>query len=233
MNIPMVKVPTFSMTLPVSKEKIDFRPFLVKEEKLLILANEASDTESALKAIGEVVESCTNGKVQLHKHCLADMQYAFLQIRGKSVGPEINFYLICGDCGHRHLSTISVEDFDIKLPKKLETVFAIDGDIRVEMKFPGLAHYTKLFDEQTDEAVFDVVADCIVKIFNDEEVFENTKDTKNEVRVFLDNLTPEQFEKFEDFFVNMPVLYKELSFTCTSCSKQNSLIVDSIQNFFE
>lgn len=229
----MVKVPKFSMTLPVSKEEMEYRPFLVKEEKLLVLANEASDVETALRAIGDVVENCTFGKVQLEKYCLADMQYAFLQIRGKSIGSDINFYLICGECGHRHLTSVAVDEFETKMPKKLETVFSLDGDIRVEMKYPNLSHYTKLFDDPSETAVFDVVSECIVKIFNEEEVFENSKETRKEVREFLDNLTPEQFEKFEEFFVNMPVLYKELKFTCSSCSKDNMLIVDSIQNFFD
>lgn len=229
----MVKVPTFSMTLPVSKEVIDYRPFLVKEEKLLVLASEANEVESALRAIGDIVENCTFGKVKLEKYCLADMQYAFLQIRGKSIGSEINFYLICGVCGQKHLTSISVEDFGVKMSKKLETTFSLDGNIQVEMKYPNLLHYTKLFNSPDESAVFDVVADCVSKIFNEEEVFENTKESLSEVREFLDNLTPEQFEKFEEFFVNMPVLFKELNFTCVQCETSNTLIVDGIQNFFE
>ena len=93
MNIPKVKVPTFTTTLPVKGEKVEFRPFLVKEEKILLLASESENTEDVIYALKDVVLACTYDKVNLHEHCLADMQWLFLQIRGKSVGEEIDWYL--------------------------------------------------------------------------------------------------------------------------------------------
>ena len=233
MNIPVVKVPTFTMTLPVSGETIDFRPFLVKEEKLLLLAKETETIGASIGAIVDIVENCTFDKLKVDDYCLADVQYAFLQIRGKSVGEEIDLYLICGICGHKHLSNISIADFTLSTTTKTNKILEIDNAVKVELSYPKIQHYISLFDTPGDDAVYDVIVECIKKIYTDDEMFVNTKETYGEVRTFIDNLTPDQFEKFEQFFIHMPILRKKIEFTCDSCEKPNTLIIDSITNFFE
>lgn len=232
MNIPMIKVPTFTMTLPVSKEKIEYRPFLVKEEKLLILANESEDYESAIRAIGDVVRDCTFGKILLDDYSLADVQYAFLQIRGKSIGEEFSFYAICGGCKHKHVTTFHVDEFQLKHDVHDHKI-SLGSGVTLELKYPGLQHYGMLFDDETQEKVFEVIADCVVKIYTEEEVFLNTKDTRKEILEFIDNLTPVQFEKIENFFLDMPILYRRVDFTCEGCNQVNNLVIDSITSFFE
>lgn len=233
MNIPVVKVPTFTMTLPVSGETIDFRPFLVKEEKLLLLAKETETIGASIGAIVDIVENCTFDKLKVDDYCLADVQYAFLQIRGKSVGEEIDLYLICGICGHKHLSNISIADFTLSTTTKTNKILEIDNAVKVELSYPKIQHYISLFDTPGDNAVYDVIVECISKIYTDDEMFVNTKETYNEVRTFIDNLTPDQFEKFEQFFIHMPILNKKIEFICGGCEKPNTLIIDSITNFFE
>ncbi len=232
MKIPTVKVPKFTTTLPVSGEKIEFRPFLVKEEKLLLLASESTDTDSAVNAISDIVESCTDGKVKSSEYCLADIQWIFLQIRSKSIGDEINLYLICGKCNHKHLKTLTINDFEVRLVEEKAKVINIDGSVRVELKYPTIHHYNHLFETSDDGAVYDVVADCITKIYNDDEVFINEGKTHQELREFVDNLTAEQFEPFEQFFEDMPVLFKQIDFKCVECESDNTLMVNSVQHFF-
>ena len=135
----------------------------------------------------------------------------------------------------RLLSTtilISINDFTLKTTKRTNKILEIDSVVKVELSYPKIQHYISLFDTPGDDAVYDVVVECISKIYTDDEVFVNTKETYGDVRTFIDNLTPDQFEKFEDFFINMPILYKKLEFTCGSCEKMNTLLVDSITNFF-
>lgn len=232
MTIPMVKVPRYTTTLPVSGEKIEFRPFVVKEEKLLLMASESTDTESAVNAISDIVESCTFGKVKSSEYCLADVQWMFLQIRCKSIGEEINLYLICGKCEHKHLKTISINDFEVRMTEKDKKIINVDETVRVELKYPTIQHYNHLFENKDEDAVYDVIADCVVKIYNEDELFVNDGNSHKELREFIDNLTATQFEPFEEFFETMPVLFKQIDFTCVKCETNNTMIVNSVQHFF-
>lgn len=228
----MVKVPTFTMTLPVSKETITYRPFLVKEEKVLILANESDDMSTVINAIDDVTKNCTDHKVGIETHCMADVQYAFLQIRGKSIGEDFTFYSVCGECQHKHVTTMRVDEFEVEEGTK-NNVIVLDGGLKVELKYPGLQHYALLFDTEDESKVYEVVAECIVKIYNEEEVFVNTTETTKDMLEFLDGLTPAQFEQFEKFFVDMPVLFKRFTFTCENCNVENKLTIDGITSFFD
>lgn len=232
MAIPMVKVPKFTTTLPVTGEKVEFRPFLVKEEKLLLLASESSDADSAVNAMADIVENCTYGKIKVSEYSLADTQWLFLQIRGKSIGEEVNVYLLCGECGAKHLKTISLTDFEVTFPENSQKLIDIDGSVKVELKYPTIYHYNYLFENKDENAVYQVVADCIKKIYSEDEVFVNDGNSDAELREFVENLTAEQFEKFEQFFVNMPVMLKETNFVCTKCEKPNKLEINSIEHFF-
>jgi hypothetical protein len=231
MSIPQVKVPEFSMTLPVSKQTITFRPFVVKEEKLLLLAKESQTTEDTVRAIMDVVESCTFGTMKGDDYCLADLQYAFLQIRGKSIGEEIELILICGECNSKQPYVVTVNDFEIQGDLQTSKVLNL-GDVKVEMKYPDILHYGKLIEDGSNEAIFNVIVECIQKIFSEEEMFVNSEEHHHEVREFVDNLTAENFEKFEQFFLSMPLLLKKIKFTCKQCEIVNNLQVDTIRNFF-
>lgn len=232
MSIPVVKVPTFTTTLPVSGEKVDFRPFLVKEEKILLLASESDDNADIVNAMSELIESCTFGKVEPSKYSLADLQWLFLQIRGKSISEEIDFRVICGECNHAQSYTINVDEWETRLIDPKEKILKLDSEVTVEMRYPSLKHYAALFDTNDDFAVYGVIADCIVKIYNSDEVFENDGKSHQDIYQFLDNLTPDQFEPFEDFFTSMPILVKEINYNCQKCQTPNELMVDSIRSFF-
>ena len=234
MNIPMIKVPKFTMTLPVSGDVIEFRPFVVKEEKILILANETDDVNESLRAVADVIEQCTFGKMKIENYCLADMQYAFLEIRGKSIGTELSLMMVCGECGARHPKTFLHSDFQV-VKQNVDRVINIDGEIKVELQYPGLQHYAMMFNDANDntfDSVYNMVVSCIIKIYDNEEVFINEPNKHQQVRDFIDNLTPEQFEKFEQFFLAMPIMVKREEFTCSECSAPNVLVVDTLKSFF-
>lgn len=231
MNIPMVKVPKFTTTLPFTGEKVEFRPFLVKEEKILLLASESNKTEDAVVALKDIIEACTFGKVDISKHSLADMQWLFLQIRGKSVGEEMDLYLICGGCDSKQPYVMNVADFETVIPTQ-KNVLTLDSSTKVELRYPTLEHYAALFETDTEQTLYSVVADCIVKVYNEDEMFVNDGNSHNELLEFIDNLTPEQFAPFEAFFKNMPVLRKEVNFKCKKCEEQNKVIIDGINHFF-
>ena len=228
--IPQVKVPTFSMTLPVSKEKVDFRPFLVKEEKILLLVKDSKDPKDVARAIGDVVSSCTFDKMSIHKYCLADVQYAFIQIRGKSIGEELELDLKCGGCDGGNSFILSVNDFDV-LNKDVNNNINM-GDITIRMKSPTIEHYTTLLLNDDMETIFSVICGCIEKIYSDEEVFINEPGFESQIQEFLDNLPSEEFDKIKQYFSTMPMLHKKIEFTCKHCKTNNEFLIDGLSNFF-
>ena len=230
MRIPQVKVPSFTMTLPVSKEQIDFRPFLVKEEKIMLLAKDSKDPKDIARVIGDVVESCTFGKVLMNKHCLADLQYAFLHIRGKSIGEEIELNLLCGNCNAKTPYKLTVNDFQVSNLEISNTIQM--GGVTVAMTPPTINHYTRMYQVENVDEIFFVMAECIDKIYSDEEVFQNTPEFQDEIFDFLNGLPSDEFNKIQEYFKNIPLLYKDMKFTCNSCDTPNNVRVDSLNNFF-
>lgn len=232
MSIPMIKVPKFTTTLPVTGEKVEFRPFLVKEEKILLLASESGKTEDAVSALKDIIDACTFGKINISQHCLADMQWLFLQIRGKSVGEEMDLNLICGNCDSKQPYTMNVGDFETVVSSE-KHIITLDSSTKVELRYPTLEHYAALFETDNEQTLYSVVADCITKVYNEDEMFVNDGNSQDELLEFIDNLTPEQFAPFENFFKNMPVLRKEVNFVCKKCEEENRVIIDGINHFFE
>lgn len=234
MSIPVVKVPTFVMTLPLSGEEITYRPFLVKEEKLLILANEGNIIKDITDAVVRLVEDCTFSVMKSSVYSMFDIQYAFLQIRGKSISEVIDFYLICDSCQHKTETTVRVDQFAFRHTEGHSKVVEISSGIKINMRYPSFEKYGMLYDNGEDGAVFDVVASCVESIVSDDEVFKNdSKDALLEVREYLDNMTPEQFAKLESFFTTMPVLEHVITYKCGGCETENTVVIDGVRNFFE
>lgn len=231
MSIPVVKVPTFTTTLPYSGDVIVFRPFLVKEEKILLMATESEKVDDVINSMDDIIQACTFGKVKLDDYCIADIQWLFLQIRGKSIGEEIDMMLVCGKCSEKQPYTINVSEFETVISKQNNTI-SVNNSVKVLLKYPTLSHYSLLYETNSEEIVYKVIVDCIEKIYDEDEMFVNEGNSNDELYEFINNLTPEQFEPFEKFFHNMPVLVKQTEFVCKKCDTLNTLNLDSINHFF-
>jgi hypothetical protein len=233
MNIPMVKVPTFTMKLPFSQREIKYRPYVVKEEKLLIMANESENVDDTLNALGDIINACTFGEINIEKDAMFDVQQAFLNIRGKSISESMEFYSVCGNCSHKTPTVISTTDFKLKTTPGHTNKIVLDENFSVLMKYPTFRHFISLYVTEEENAIYDVIAQCIDTIYTDDEVFTNTPETVKDMRDFVDNLTVQQLEKLESFFVTMPVLQHDIVYTCEKCSHRNTLILNGVTNFFE
>lgn len=233
MNIPMVKVPSHIMQLPYSNREIKYRPYVVKEEKLLIMANEAEDVGETMNALGDIISACTFGTIDIEKDPMFEVQQAFLNIRAKSIGDSMEFYSVCGNCSHKTPTVMSTNDFALKTTPGHTNKIILDENFSIVMKYPTFKHFMKLYMSEEENAIYDVIAECIETIYTEEEVFTNSKETFKEMRDFVDNLTLKQFEKLENFFVTMPILHHEIQYVCEQCEYKNTLIIDGITNFFE
>jgi len=234
MSLPVVAVPRFITELPISKLKVSFRPFLVKEEKSLIMANESGEAKDVTNAVTQIVEACTDGVVTAKNGSMFDMQHMFLQIRAKSIGETIEFYLVCtkDGCNHKVSREINVEEFKLHETPGHTHVIDLGNGLQVEMRYPNFDMFSRLYESEEEDVIYDVVAACIGKIITPEEVVENNGEDPTEWRTFVDNLTPEQFAKLEVFFDTMPVLQYNTTYTCEACQTVNDVTIDGVRNFF-
>lgn len=224
-------LPRFKTILPFSKREVEFRPFKVKEEKVLLMANAGDNIKDVTVAVENIVEACTNGAVTATNSSMFDMQHMWLQLRGKSVSEELEFYLTCA-CEHQTNLTVHIDDFKFRETAGHSSIIDLGG-FSVEMRYPTFDDYSLLYESNSVESVYDVVAACISKIVTKEEVkLNNTIESKAEFREFVDNVTPAQFKKLESFFSTMPVLEYVAKYTCAGCQKEKEVAIDGVSNFF-
>tara|TARA_B100000965_G_scaffold299569_1_gene257948 strand:- start:1026 stop:1745 length:720 start_codon:yes stop_codon:yes gene_type:complete len=238
MPLPKIATPTYELELPSTGNNIRFRPFLVKEEKVLLLALESEDTKQITNAIKAVIKSCISTKgIKVETLPTFDIEYLFLNIRGKSVGEEIEVNLICPDDEVTEVKKkISIDDIKIQKSDKHTNVIKIDENIMMEMKYPSLDEFIKNnfdFNEknQMDQS-FELIASCIDKIYTDEEVWSASDCTKKEVNEFLESMNSSQFKDIETFFETMPKLKHTVTITNPNTKKENEIVLEGLASFF-
>ena len=198
MPLPKISTPTYELELPSTGETIKYRPFLVKEEKLLVLALESEDMKQITTAIKTVIKNCIQSKnIKVESLPTFDIEFLFLNIRGKSVGEEIEVNLIAPDDGETAVPvSILIDDIKVKKNEEHTNKIKVDANLMMEMKYPSLDQFIKSnFDFNSNNTVdqsFDLIASCIDKIYNDEEVWDTTDVTKKELNEFLDQMNSQQ-----------------------------------------
>lgn len=226
-------LPKFEVTLPLSKDVVKFRPFVMKEEKLLLMAAESEDEQDVFHAIDESVKACTFDKVSCETHPMVDIQYLFLQIRGKSVGEELEYNLICGECSHKTPGFLNLNDIKVHTGEGHTNKIHISDDVIVTMKYPKIEHLGRLTKDAVGvEEIYEVISECIDSIQTSEEVFSLKNSSLSDMKEFVDNLTATQFSKLQVFFDTMPSIKHTIEFDCKGCGKTNKIILDDIVNFF-
>jgi hypothetical protein len=238
MPLPTIATPTYELELPSSGKTIKYRPFLVKEEKLLVLALESEDTKEISNAIKAVLKNCIQTKgVKVETLPTFDIEYLFLNIRGKSVGEDIEVNLIAPDDGVTSVA-VKINIDDIKVHKKdgHTKQIKLDDTLMMEMKYPSLDEFVKSnFDMSDDgnlEKSFDLVTICIDKIFNEEEVWTTADCTKKEITDFLEQMNSVQFKQIEKFFETMPRLSHEITLTNPKTGVESTVVMEGLSSFF-
>jgi len=238
MPLPTIATPTYELELPSSGKTIKYRPFLVKEEKLLVLALESEDTKEISNAIKAVLKNCIQTKgVKVETLPTFDIEYLFLNIRGKSVGEDIEVNLIAPDDGVTSVA-VKINIDDIKVHKKdgHTKQIKLDDTLMMEMKYPSLDEFVKSnFDMSDDgnlEKSFDLVTICIDKIFNEEEVWTTADCTKKEITDFLEQMNSVQFKQIEKFFETMPRLSHEITLTNPKTGVESAVVMEGLSSFF-
>jgi hypothetical protein len=240
MALPMMNTPTYNMVVPSSGVSVKFRPFLVKEEKALLIAQQSEDLMIMVDTLKSVVKTCVMDNIDANKLATFDLEYMFTQIRAKSVGEIIELIFPCdndhGEDNERARVKVSIDLTTLQVEKDPSHVAKIDlfGDVGVVMKYPTIDIMKKLesLDEDNLDKIFDVVALSVDYIYQGEEIFYAKEQKHEEVLQFLNNLTSDQFLKIQSFFATMPRIKKEIEYTCPVCQKQHKKMLEGMQSFF-
>ena len=235
MNLPVLNTPTYEMEIPSTGEKIKYRPFLVKEQKLLMMAQESGDDESQLRTVGEIVKSCTFNKIS-HPEKLPtfDIEYMFLMTRAQSVGSKIPMTVTCPDDGETKVDyELNIDEIKVKKVDGHTNVIMLTDDIGITMKYPNLdmvKSFTNI-DENITNISFDMIRDCIQNIFDKDQVYEDmsSKDLQN----FIEQMNTDQFEKISQFFETMPKLTHTIKVTNPNTGVESEVVLEGLQSFLE
>ena len=238
MPLPKIATPTYSLVLPSLEKEINFRPFLVKEEKLLVLALETEDTKQITTAIKAVIKNCIQTKgIKVESLPTFDIEYLFLNIRGKSVGESIDVNIICPDDEKTSVKVvIDLDDIQVKKTEGHSNKVKLDNTLMMELKYPSLDEFIKsnfdFKDENAMEQSFNLIASCIDKIYNEEEVWVAADCTKKEIKEFLESMNSSQFKKIEEFFTTMPKLSHTIKVTNPNTKVESEVVLEGLASFF-
>ena len=237
MPLPKIATPTYELDLPSTGETIKYRPFLVKEEKLLVLALESEDTKQITNAIKAVLKSCIQTKgIKIETLPTFDIEYLFLNIRGKSVGEEIEVNVICPDDEETQVPvSINIDQIQIQVTDDHDNKIQLDDNLMMEMKYPSLEEFIKNnFDfketNQMDQS-FALIASCIDKIYSEDEVWATADCTKKEVNEFLESMNSSQFKEIEKFFETMPKLRHEVTILNPNTNQEVEVKLEGLADF--
>ena len=238
MPLPKIATPTYELELPSTGKSIKYRPFLVKEEKVLVIALESEDTKQITNAIKAVLKNCVLTKgIKVETLPTFDIEYLFLNIRGKSVGEELEVNIVCPDDGETNVPVfIDLDSIQVEKDDDHTNQIKLDDDLMMEMKYPSLEQFIKNnFDfqegNQMDQS-FELIATCIDKIYNEDEVWATADCTKKEVKEFLESMNSSQFKEIEKFFESMPKLKHTIEVTNPNTKVKSEVVLEGLASFF-
>ena len=230
MALPKLETPTFELTLPSTGSKITFRPFLVKEHKILLTMSEA-DNEEVARIIRELVDVCTFKKLNIKELPHFDIEYVFLYLRAKSISETVEVVVNC-ECGEKINTSFNIEDVKVVKPENHNNKIMINNEIGIELRYPNIDDVVDIFATKDNQKVIDLVIKSIKGIYNQEDYWEAKDQSKEELEEFVYSLTKEQFSKLEQFFVTSPKIVQTIECDCPKCGKHNVSKLEGLQNFF-
>lgn len=240
MALPMNSAPIYTLTIPSTGKPMKFRPFLVKDEKALLVAQQSEDPVVMLDTVKEVIMSCLKTELDVDKLTSFDIEYIFLQLRSRSVGEMVELLFQCdidhGEDNEKAISRVGINLNDVKVERFEGHTQKIElfGDVGLALKYPTVETMKKMesADPNNIDEQFDIVIDCIDYIWDGEQVFSTEDQSRQELIDFLENLTSDQFEKVQKFFQTMPSLRVYFKYTCAVCGREHNKYLEGLASFF-
>ena len=238
MPLPKISTPTYELELPSTGKKIKYRPFLVREEKVLILALESEDPTQIANAVKKTLKECIQTRgVKVDDLPTFDIEYLFLNIRGKSVGEAVDLIVTCPDDGETTVPVkIYIDEIGVSKSEEHKTDINLDGKLTLRMKYPSLDQFVSsnfsFGEEESLEQSFEIIASCIDVIFDEDEAWSASDCTKKELLTWMDGLNSSQFKEIEKFFTTMPKLSHTITVTNPKTKVENEVVLEGLQSFF-
>ena len=235
MALPILDTATYELTLPSSDVQVKYRPFLVKEEKILLLAMESENAAEITKALKEIVHTCTFGSINVDALPTFDLEYIFLNIRAKSVGEVAKLKLLCPDDKETYANVeLDLSKVEVHVDEKHNNTIQINDKIKMIMKYPTLDTFDPSVDatKLKTEQLFDIIANTVYEVYDGETVHKAADYTKEEMKKFIESLTSEHFQKIQQFFNTMPRLEHELEIENPKTKVKSKVVLSGLQSFF-
>ena len=236
MALPKLGYPTYELELPSNGKTVKYRPFLVKEEKVLLMALEGKNEDHIISAVKDLIKNCVISRIKVDTLPSFDLEYLFLKIRAASIGEVINLTVTCLDDNKTTVeATINIDEVNVKKEKGHSTKVMFDKTTGIVMKYPSMKQFVDrefLQKDMKTEEVYDFIADSIDQIFDEDEVYDSTTTTKKEFRTFVDSLTTKQFEKIQKFYETSPKLSHKFTVINPNTGKDSEYTIEGLQSFF-
>lgn len=244
MALPKLDVPIFTIDLPLTKTKLRYRPFLVKEEKLLLIAVESDDEKTIMDTIKQIINNCCLDDVDTETLPITDLEYFFLHLRARSIGEIVDLQYKCNnkvkddageevECGNNVKLKVNVLEIEPTFNDKHTNKIELTDKLGIVMKYPNFATIDKVKFNNDVEQILGIIMNCVDYIYDEESIYYRKDISDEELTEFIENLTQKQFAKVQEFFETVPSIKKQLDFKCNKCGYQEKILIEGIQNFFE
>lgn len=242
MPLPVLNTPKYTTTLPSNGKNIEYRPFLVKEEKILLIAQESKDQKQIIQAMKDIIESCTFGQVNINILPTFDVEYLFLKIRAKSVGELATFSLECDGCQSKNKLEVNLDDIEVTGVKKKKSAkdanrLQLNKDVGVNLKYPmfseAITMYGTVENANQGQIMHEVIASCIESIFDTENVYYLKDCSPTEIEAFVNSMSHKNLEDIMEFMNSAPKISKTVEYDCKKCGKKHAQTFEGLQAFFQ
>jgi len=241
--LPKIDVPVFTVELPSNKKKVDFRPFLVKEQKLFLMMAESTDPAETIKVIRQVLKNCVLIDLDIDALPVFDLEYLFMNLRARSVSEMVNLKYRCNnmvgeegsqkECGTINEINFNVLEIQPTYTKEHTNKIQLSDKIGIIMKYPTFELVQKATGKGEDEMIMDMIYETIECVYDENQIYHMKDNTKEEIIEFVDNLQQKDLEKIRVFFETMPKIKKDIEYNCKKCGYHDTIALEGIQNFFE
>jgi len=229
MALPKLETPTYELILPSSAEKITFRPFLVKEYKILLTTLDAENAEIN-RVVTELVDACTFNRLKIDTLANFDVEYIFLNIRAKSIGEITNLLLNCNNCDNQISLDLNLTNATVEKSPDHNPRINITDNIIIEMRYPKFEEMINIYQNFKSDIIVEMLSSCIKAVYTEDKVYDDY--TKEELLEFVNSFSKNQFEMIENFFLTMPKLVQRIEQDCDKCGAHNTMTLEGLQNFF-
>lgn len=231
MALPKLETPKFDTVLPTTGKRINYRPFLVKEHKLLMMMQDG-DVEDVTRIVEELVDTCTFGEVNAKKLSSTDIEWLFLKIRSKSIGENYEFIIPCNSCQKQIDTEVSIETITVEKTEGHADRVLITESIGIDMRYPTFKEILDLYKDQTPDKALDLILRCVKAVYTPDSYTEIDENNKQELVELVESMNKEQFDKLENFFNTMPKLVQKVDAVCPACNAKNHVEIKGLENFF-